>query len=130
MVKSGAGPLSFSLLTWRLVHFQIKYQLRGVGHHHVPPVSLFTGFFRCPNCIIHRSCIGLKNVNEKNNKTDVFKKNKKSLILISLSIYLLESLLSEFLLQTGINRRAVNGKHQASTAPSDIIIMLITLGSS
>lgn len=49
------APAVTGLLTWGLVHFQIKYQLRGVGHHHVPPVSFLAGFFRRPNCVIHRS---------------------------------------------------------------------------
>lgn len=47
------APAVTGLLTWRLVHFQIKYQLCGVGHHHVPPVSFLAGFFCCPNCVIH-----------------------------------------------------------------------------
>lgn len=45
---------SFKLpLTWRLIHFQVKYELCGIGHHRVPPVSFLSGFVRCPNCVVH-----------------------------------------------------------------------------
>lgn len=44
------GPAA---LTRRLVHFQIKDELRGVGHRHVPPVPILLGFFRRPNRVVH-----------------------------------------------------------------------------
>ena len=40
-------------LTRRMVHFQIKDELRGVGHRHVPPVFILLGFFRRPNRVVH-----------------------------------------------------------------------------
>lgn len=42
-----------SVLTWGLVHLQIKYELGGVGHHHVPPVRVLLAFVRAPNRVVH-----------------------------------------------------------------------------
>lgn len=48
----GAGPARrLRLPTWR-VHFNVKYQLSGIGHHHFPPVRVIA--VHIPQRVVHR----------------------------------------------------------------------------
>lgn len=58
-MKGGPGPLwgvyrqarRLRLPTWR-VHFNVKYQLSGIGHHHFPPVRVIA--VHIPHRVVHR----------------------------------------------------------------------------
>lgn len=48
----GAGAARrLQLPTWR-VHFNVKYQLSGIGHHHFPPVRVIA--VHIPHRVVHR----------------------------------------------------------------------------
>lgn len=48
----GAGAARrLRLPTWR-VHFNVKYQLSGIGHHHFPPVRVIA--VHIPHRVVHR----------------------------------------------------------------------------